>query len=104
MCDNLSIEKQLIFYKNKVKELIEENKSLKEHLKKYTRPERTKKFYQEHKEELLNKNKEYQEKITPEKRSEYNKKAYTKRKEKIEKLQNLEKHLNSNLIEILGNN
>ena len=28
MSDNLPIEEQLIFYKNKVKELIEENKSL----------------------------------------------------------------------------
>jgi hypothetical protein len=95
MCDNLSIEEELIFYKNKVQELIQEINTLKDHLKKYTSPDRRKKFYQEHKEELLNKNKEYQEKITPDKRAEYNKKAYLKRKEKIEKLINLEKQINN---------
>jgi hypothetical protein len=83
MNEYLSIEEELIYYKNKVNELNIEINLLKDHLKKYTSPERRKKFYQEHKEELLHKNKEYQEKITPEKRAEYNKKAYLKRKEKI---------------------
>ncbi len=84
MCDNLSVEEQLLFYKTKVNELNEEINILREHLKKYTSPDRRKKFYQEHKESLLIKNKEYQEKITSEKRSEYNKKAYLKRKKKLE--------------------
>jgi hypothetical protein len=72
----------------KIKNLEEENKQLKleleqikEHLKKYTSPERNKKFYKEHKEELLQKMKDNP--ITSEKRKEYNKKYYLKKKEQL---------------------
>ena len=69
--------------KNK-KELIE----TKEHLKKYTAPERSKTFYENHKIDILQKNKEYKEKtnyyanLSSEKKKEYAKKAYLNKKEK----------------------
>ena len=47
---------------NKVELLEQENKELKEKLKKYTAPSRSKFFYENHKEEILQKNKEYKEK------------------------------------------
>ena len=53
---------------------------LKEHLKKYTAPSRSKTYYENHKEELLDKMKKYLP--TPEKIKETNRKAYLKRKEK----------------------
>jgi len=43
---------------NQVKILEEENKELKEKLKKYTAPTRSKVFYEKHKEEILQQNKE----------------------------------------------
>lgn len=71
---------------NKIKNLEEENKILKdelnkinEHLKKYTSPERNKKYYKEHKEELLQKMKDNP--ISSDKRKEYNKKYYLKKKD-----------------------
>lgn len=73
---------------NKIKNLEEENNKLKidlneikEHLKKYTSPERNKNFYKEHKEELLQKMKDNP--ISCEKRKEYNKKYYLKKKEQL---------------------
>jgi len=60
--------------------LKQENNLLKEHLKKYTAPTRSKTYYENHKEELLNKMKKYIP--TPEKIKETNRKAYLKRKEK----------------------
>ena len=79
------MEEELII---KIKNLEEENKQLKleleetkEHLKKYTSPERNKKFYKEHKEELLQKMKDNP--IPSEKRKEYNKKYYLKKKEQL---------------------
>jgi len=73
---------------NKIKNLEEENNKLKndlneakEHLKKYTSPERNKIFYKEHKEELLQKMKDNP--ISCEKRKEYNKKYYLKKKEQF---------------------
>ena len=66
------------------KELIE----TKEHLKKYTAPERSKTFYENHKIDILQKNKEYKEKtnyyanLSSEKKKEYAKKAYLNKKEK----------------------
>ena len=72
----------------KIKNLEDENKQLKleleqlkEHLKKYTSPERNKKFYKEHKEEILQKMKDNP--IPSEKRKEYNKKYYLKKKEQL---------------------
>jgi len=63
---------------------------LKEKLKNYTAPKRSKKFYETHKEEIKQKVREYKEKtnynsnIPKEKKQEYNKRAYLKKKEKIE--------------------
>ena len=62
---------------DKIKLLEEENEILKEKLKKYTAPTRSKKFYENHKEEIQQKNKEYKEKtnyytnLSPEKKKEY---------------------------------
>ena len=75
---------------NKIKELEDENALLKEKLKNYTAPKRSKKFYETHKEEIKQKVREYKEKtnynsnIPKEKKQEYNKRAYLKKKEKIE--------------------
>lgn len=77
---------------NKIKFLEKENDKLKnelvetkEHLKKYTSPDRCKKYYEENKEKLLTKMKENP--IPSEKRKEYNKKYYLKKK--IEKTENM---------------
>jgi len=70
--------------------LKEEIDLLKEKLKNYTAPKRSKKFYETHKEEIKQKVREYKEKtnynsnISKEKKQEYNKRAYLKKKEKIE--------------------
>ena len=69
--------------------LKEEIDLLKEKLKNYTAPKRSKKFYETHKEEIKQKVREYKEKtnynsnIPKEKKQEYNKRAYLKKKEKI---------------------
>jgi hypothetical protein len=74
-----------------VKKLEEENKLLKEKLKNYTAPKRSKTFYENHKEEILQKNKEYKEKnnyyanLSPEKKKEYARRAYLNKKEKNNK-------------------
>jgi hypothetical protein len=68
---------------NKNKLLEEENKVLKEKLKKYTAPARHKNYYENHKQEVLAKNKEY--KVSPEKKKEYARTAYLNRKEKLKK-------------------
>ena len=78
-------------------ELIKENLALKdeieilkEKLKNYTAPKRSKKFYEAHKEEIKQKVREYKEKtnynlnLPKEKKQEYNKRAYLKKKGKIE--------------------
>ena len=70
--------------------LKEEVDLLKEKLKNYTAPKRSKKFYETHKEEIKQKVREYKEKtnynsnIPKEKKQEYNKRAYLKKKEKKE--------------------
>ena len=63
---------------NKNKLLEEENKELKEKLKKYTAPARHKTYYENHKQELLEKMKSNP--IPTDKRKEYNKKYYLKKK------------------------
>jgi hypothetical protein len=78
---------------NKNKLLEEENKELKEKLKKYTAPARHKTYYENHKQELLAKNKEY--KVLPEKKKEYARTAYLNKKEKLKK----EKEQNEKFIE-----
>ena len=64
--------------KNKILILEKENQELREHLKKYTAPSRSKKYYEIHKEELLNKMKENP--IPSDKKKEYNKNYYLKKK------------------------
>lgn len=73
---------------NKIKFLEEENiklkselEDIKEHLKKYTAPERSKKYYENHKEKLLQKMKDNP--ISSDKRKEYNKNYYLKKKENL---------------------
>jgi hypothetical protein len=72
-----------------IKQLENENKELKEKLKNYTAPKRSKTFYENHKEDVLQKNKEYKEKtnyyanLSPEKKKEYAKRAYLNKKEKL---------------------
>ena len=68
---------------NKNKLLEEENKELKEKLKKYTAPTRHKTYYENHKQKILAKNKEY--KVSPEKKKEYARTAYLNKKEKLKK-------------------
>jgi hypothetical protein len=76
----------------KIKILEDEVNTLKEKLKNYTAPKRSKKFYENHKEEIQQKNKEYKEKInyyanlSCEKKKEYARKAYLNKKEKLSKL------------------
>ena len=71
-------------------------RELKEKLKKYTSPERSKKFYENHKEEIKQRNKEYAEKvnyyarISPEKKKQYARTAYLNHKEKLRKAKELE--------------
>jgi hypothetical protein len=64
----------------KIKELEDENATLKEQLKKYTSPVRNKKYYETHKEEIKQKNKET---ITQDKKREYNQRYNLKKKGKI---------------------
>ena len=70
--------------------LEQELQDMKDHLKKYTAPERSKIYYQTHKEEILLKKKEASIKhdhvISKERRKEINKRAYQKRKDKNTKV------------------
>jgi len=79
---------------NRNKLLEEENKELKEKLKKYTAPARNRAFYEKHKQELLAKNKEYI--VSPEKKKHYARTAYLNKKEKIKK----EKEQADNSVEV----
>lgn len=88
----MDLEQLLKDYKdlqNKYDNILKENTELKEHLKKYTSPEKNKRYYQNHKEKVKknvteHRNKTgYKPQITPEKRKEYNRTAYLKRKQKI---------------------
>jgi len=76
---------------NKLKILEEENEALKNKLKSYTAPSRSKTYYENHKEDIKQKVKEYKEKtnyvyeVTPEKKKEYARRAYLNKKEKLKK-------------------
>ena len=80
----------------KIKELEEEVKMLKEKLKSYTAPKRSKVFYENHKEEINKKNKEYKNNLPVEKKKEYARKAYLNKKEKL-KAQQQQEQENSEL-------
>jgi len=88
-----------------VEELITKNKllenevnDLKEKLKKYTAPSRSKTYYENHKDEIIKKTKEYKETtnyyatIPIEKKKEYARRAYLNKKEKLKQ----EEHKNEN--------
>ena len=87
--------KENIFLKDENNKIKTELDNVKEHLKKYTSPIRSKIFYKNHKEEIKSKVKEYKEKtnydknISKDKKSEYNKKAYQKKKDKISNLSDI---------------
>ena len=70
-------------YKELYEKIVIENQELKEHLKKYTAPKRSKSYYENNKDEINDKNKEYHKKIPSEKIKEYSKRAYEKRKLKL---------------------
>jgi len=76
---------------NKLKILEEENEALKNKLKSYTAPSRSKTYYENHKEDIKQKVKEYKKKtnyvyeVTPEKKKEYARTAYLNKKEKLKK-------------------
>ena len=76
---------------NKNKQLENEVNELKEKLKKYTAPSRSKTYYENHKDEIIQKTKEYKEAtnyyatIPVEKKKEYARTAYLNKKKKIQK-------------------
>ena len=77
--------------KDYIKKLEEEVETLKNKLKSYTAPPRSKTYYEKHKEHIKQKVKEYKEKtnyvyeVPPEKKKEYARTAYLNKKEKIKK-------------------
>ena len=70
-------------YKELYEKSIIEINELKEHLKKYTAPKRSKAYYENNKDEINEKNKEYHKTIPAEKIKEYSKRAYEKKKLKL---------------------
>jgi hypothetical protein len=76
--DNEEIIKENKLLREENEKLKTELQETKEHLKKYTSPNRCKKYYKENKEKLLTKMKENP--ISSEKRKEYNKNYYLKKK------------------------
>ena len=97
--DKISIQKEFEQYKNLqidiINKLNKEIDELKEHLKKYTAPERNKIYYEKNKEKIIEKIKA--NKPTPEKIKEYNKKSYQNRKLKKQLDEQIEKHNTGNL-------
>jgi cell division septum initiation protein DivIVA len=95
---DMNIQKELETLKEQIELLKTENNELKERLKKYTSPARSKTYYQNHKEEIKKKVKECREKtnyvasISPEKKKEYNRIAYLNRKKKLNEINNM--HVN----------
>lgn len=72
----MTLEEENVLLKLKIEKLVKELEETKQHLKKYTSPERNKKYYNEHKKEIIAK-----QKPTPsEKRKEYNRISYLRRK------------------------
>jgi hypothetical protein len=70
-------------YKELYEKSIIEINELKEHLKKYTAPKRSKAYYEKNKDKINEKNKEYHNKIPSEKIKEYSKRAYENKKLKL---------------------
>ena len=78
----MNFEKENQLLKMEIERLKKELEETKEHLKKYTSPERNKKYYNEHKKEIIAK----QKPTSSEKRKEYNRISYLRRKEKENEL------------------
>jgi len=97
--DKISIQKEFEQYKNLqidiINKLNKELDELKEHLKKYTAPERNKIYYEKNKEKIIEKIKA--NKPSSEKIKEYNKKSYQNRKLKKQLDEQLEKQNTDNL-------
>ena len=90
----MNLEEENHLLKIEIEKLKQELEETKEHLKKYTAPERNKKYYNEHKKEIIAK----QKPISSEKRKEYNKNSYIKRKSKNNILiLDVNNYLNNNL-------
>jgi len=68
--------------KKKLEDTINELNEVREHLKKYTSPSRSKTYYATHKDEILKKAKEYRTTLSQEKKKEYARTAYLNSKEK----------------------
>ena len=69
---------------NKIKQLETELNETKQHLKKYTAPDRSKTYYENHKDEILIKVKNKQQQPDyKEKRKEYNRTSYLRKKERV---------------------
>ena len=90
----MNFEKENQLFKMEIERLKKELEETKEHLKKYTSPERNKKYYNEHKKEIIAK----QKPTSSEKRKEYNRISYLRRKEKENELiLSVNNNLNNNL-------
>jgi len=90
----MNFEKENQLLKMEIERLNKELEETKEHLKKYTSPERNKKYYNEHKKEIIAK----QKPTSSEKRKEYNRISYLRRKEKdTELILNVNNNLNNSL-------
>jgi cysteinyl-tRNA synthetase len=87
-------DNQLNFKNEIINKLNTENNELKEHLKKYTAPKRSKTYYEKNKEKIIEKIKA--NKPSPEKTKEYNKKSYENRKQKKQKEQSEQNKTNEN--------
>jgi len=90
----MNFEKENQLLKMEIERLNKELEETKEHLKKYTSPERNKKYYNEHKKEIIAK----QKPTSSEKRKEYNRISYLRRKDKENELiLNVNNNLNISL-------
>ena len=90
----MNFEKENQLLKMEIERLNKELEETKEHLKKYTSPERNKKYYNEHKKEII----ANQKPTSSEKRKEYNRNSYLRRKEKENELiLNVNNNLNNSL-------
>ena len=84
---------------NRIQLLEIENSELKEKLKKYTAPSRSKSYYENHKDEIKEKVKDYKERtnytyiVSPEKKKEYARTAYLKKKEKMKQEKSIQEEI-----------
>ena len=95
MLYNYKMEAEIAELKKGNSMLREELETIKEHLKRYTAPERHKIYYETNKEELKQKAKEYKEKtnyydnLSSDKKKQYARTAYLNKKEKLKVAQEI---------------